>query len=75
MDACQLSHHGTNYRLGLHLVCRSFSYSKNLCMGPGSPKLTQDVSKGYMQTKPAPVTSHRGIWCRRVGRGKTVPLA
>ena len=26
-----------------------------------------------MQTKPAPVDSHRGIWCRRVSRGITVP--
>ena len=42
-------------------------------MGPGPLKLTQDVSKGKMQTKPAAVTSHWGIWCRRVGRGKTVP--
>ena len=25
-----------------------------------------------MQTKPAPVDSHKGIWCRW-GRGKTVP--
>ena len=24
--------------------------------------------------KPAPVTSHWGIWCRQVGRGKTGPL-
>ena len=26
-----------------------------------------------MQMKPAPVDSHRGIWCRRVSRGKSVP--
>ena len=26
-----------------------------------------------MQTKPAPVDSHRGIWCRRLSRGITVP--
>ena len=27
-------------------VCRSFSYSEKLCMGPGAAKLTQDVNKG-----------------------------
>ena len=30
------------------------------------PKPSQDVSKGQIQTKPAPVYSHRGIWCRWV---------
>ena len=30
----------------VYLVCRSFSHSEKLCMGPGPPKLTQDVSKG-----------------------------
>ena len=28
----------------VYLVCRSFSHSEKLCMGPGSPKLTH-VSK------------------------------
>ena len=40
-------------------------------MGP--PNLTQDMIKGKMQTKPAPVDLHRDIWCRRVSRGITVP--
>ena len=74
MDACQLSHHGTNYRLGCISGLQEFlSHSEKLCMGPGPPNHTQDVSKGQMQTKPAPVDSHRGIWCRRVSRSKTVP--
>ena len=30
----------------VYLVCRSFSHSEKLCMGPGPPKLTLDVSKG-----------------------------
>ena len=44
----------------VYLVCRSFSHSEKLCMGP-------DVNKGYMQMKPAPVTAHWGIWSRWVG--------
>ena len=30
----------------VYLVCRSFSHSENLCVAPGPPKLTQDVSNG-----------------------------
>ena len=47
MDACQLSHHGTNYSLGCISGLYEFlSHSEKLCMGPGPPKFTQDVSKG-----------------------------
>ena len=53
LASCHIMAHTTDWVA--YLVCRSFSHSEKLCMGP--PKFT----------KPAPVTSHMGIRCRWVG--------
>ena len=43
--SCHIMAHTTDWVM--YLVCKSFSQtSEKLCMGPGPPKLTQDVSKG-----------------------------
>ena len=44
LASCHIMAHTTGWVV--YLVCRSFSHSEKLCMGPGPPKITQDVSKG-----------------------------
>ena len=72
LASCHIMAHTTDWVV--YLVCRSFSHSEKLCMAPGSPKFTQDVSKGQMQMQPAPVTSHQGIRCRWVVPERVWPL-
>ena len=40
LASCHIMAHTTDWVV--YLVCRSFSHSEKLCMGPGPPKLTQE---------------------------------